>query len=75
MPTTRGSHAAVLQLIAEGMRSPAAERLTPEQLRRMAGLLDKIAVELLVPGYEDETADDALLLPSPDSEVLPVFHG
>ncbi len=47
-------HAAMLQLIAEGMRSPAAGRLSQEQLDRVAGLLDRIAVDLLVPVDEDE---------------------
>jgi hypothetical protein len=47
-------HAAMLQLIAEGMRSPAAGRVTQEQLNRVAGLLDRIAVDLLVPVDEDE---------------------
>ena len=47
-------HAAMLQLIAEGMRSPAAGRLSQEQLERVAGLLDRIAVDLLVPVDEDE---------------------
>ena len=47
-------HAAMLQLIAEGMRSPAAGRLSQNQLDRVAGLLDRIAVDLLVPVDEDE---------------------
>jgi hypothetical protein len=49
-------HAAMLQLIAEGMRSPAADQLSREQLERVAGLLDRIAVDLLVPtmGEDDE---------------------
>ncbi len=49
MTTPHQSQAAMLQLIAEGMRSPAAERLSPPQLDRIAGLLDRIAVDLLVP--------------------------
>lgn len=44
----------MLQLIAEGMRSPANGRLNQEQLDRVAGLLDRIAVDLLVPVDEDE---------------------
>ena len=44
----------MLQLIAEGMRSPAAGRLSQNQLDRVAGLLDRIAVDLLVPVDEDE---------------------
>jgi hypothetical protein len=46
----------MLQLIAEGMRSSAAERLNGPQLDRIAGLLDRIAVDLLVPtqGEDDE---------------------
>jgi hypothetical protein len=57
MTTPHQSHAAMLQLIAEGMRSPAAERLSPPQLDRIAGLLDRIAVDLLVPSAagDDET--------------------
>ena len=47
-------HAAMLQLIAEGMRSPATGRLSQDQLERVAGLLDRIAVDLLVPVDEDE---------------------
>ena len=47
-------HAAMLQLIAEGMRTPAAGRLSQEQLERVAGLLDRIAVDLLVPLADDE---------------------
>jgi hypothetical protein len=56
MTTPHQSHAAMLQLIAEGMRSPAAERLSAAQLDRIAGLLDRIAVDLLVPtaGGDDE---------------------
>ncbi len=49
MTTPHQSHAAMLQLIAEGMRSAAAERLNGPQLDRIAGLLDRIAVDLLVP--------------------------
>ena len=55
MSTPHQSHAAMLQLIAEGMRSPAAERLSASQLDRIAGLLDRIAVDLLLPS----TVDDA----------------
>jgi len=44
----------MLQLIAEGMRSPAAGKVSQEQLDRVAGLLDRIAVDLLVPVEEDE---------------------
>lgn len=53
---TNQGHAAMLQLIAEGMRSPAADQLSREQLKRVAGLLDRIAVDLLVPtmGEDDE---------------------
>ena len=42
-------HAAMLQLIAEGMRTPSAGKLTREQCERVAGLLDRIAVDLLLP--------------------------
>ena len=44
----------MLQLIAEGMRAPAAGRLSQQQLDSVAGLLDRIAVDLLVPVDEDE---------------------
>lgn len=54
MTTPHQSHAAMLQLIAEGMRSPAAERLSSPQLDRIAGLLDRIAVDLLVPTTEED---------------------
>ena len=56
MPTPHRSHAAMLQLIAEGMRSPAVERLSPSQLEQIAGLLDRIAVDLLVPNAGDDEA-------------------
>lgn len=54
MTTTHLSHAAMLQLIAEGMRSPAAGILSAEQLQRVAGILDRIAVDLMVPVVEDD---------------------
>lgn len=44
----------MLQLIADGMRSTAADRLQPNQLDRIAGLLDRIAVDLLVPTTTDD---------------------
>jgi hypothetical protein len=53
MSMTNHGHAAMLQLIAEGMRSPAADRLSREHLERVAGLLDRIAVDLLVPTPDD----------------------
>jgi hypothetical protein len=58
MTTPHQSHAAMLQLIAEGMRSSAAERFSGLQLDRIAGLLDRIAVDLLVP---TQTEDDEVL--------------
>ena len=73
MPTANQSHAAVLQLIAEGMRSPAGRGLSPEQLRRIATLLDRIAVDLLVPNYEEEE-DAACLVTSAKDERL-TFNG
>jgi len=47
-------HAAMLQLIAEGIRSPASGGLSQEQLDGVAGLLDRIAVDLLVPVADDD---------------------
>ena len=58
MTTPHQSHAAMLQLIAEGMRSSAAERFSGPQLDRIAGLLDRIAVDLLVPTQAED--DEAL---------------
>ncbi len=49
--------AALLQLIAEGIRSPNAGRLSPAQLQHLAGLLDRIAVDLLVPTTDEDEAD------------------
>ncbi len=70
---TNQSHAAMLQLIAEGIRSPASGKLSPEQLERMAGLLDRIAVDLLVPTPADDdqpghrmSLDNALLAALPN---------
>ena len=54
MTSTHLSHAAMLQLIAEGMRSPHAAQLNAEQLQRVAGILDRIAVDLMVPVIEDD---------------------
>jgi len=54
MTTPHQNHAAMLQLIAEGMRSTAPDRLQPNQLDRIAGLLDRIAVDLLVPTTTDD---------------------
>jgi hypothetical protein len=54
MTTPYQSRAAMLQLIAEGMRSTAGDRLQPGQLHRIAGLLDRIAVDLLVPTTPDD---------------------
>lgn len=54
MTTPHRNHAAMLQLIAEGMRSTDPDRLQPNQLDRIAGLLDRIAVDLLVPTPSDE---------------------
>ncbi len=51
---TNQGHAAMLQLIAEGMRSPAADQLSREQRERVASLLDRIAVDLLVPTLGDD---------------------
>ena len=66
MPTTHLGHAARLQLIAEGMRSPGAKRLSAAQLQRVAGLLDRIAVDLLVPTSD---AEDEVFAPfAPDQE-------
>jgi hypothetical protein len=62
MTMTNNGHAAMLQLIAEGMRSPAAEGLSREQLERVAGLLDRIAVDLLMP-TSDDGEERTLLLP------------
>jgi hypothetical protein len=58
MTTSHQSHAALLQLIAEGMRSASGDRLNPVQRARIAGLLDRIAVDLLVPTASDD-ADDS----------------
>jgi len=44
----------MLQLIAEGMRSTGADRLNASQRDRIAGLLDRIAVDLLVPMAADD---------------------
>ncbi len=56
MTTSHHSHAALLQLIAEGMRSSGADRLNASQRDRIAGLLDRIAVDLLVPTTSDDDA-------------------
>lgn len=57
MRRSHQSHAALLQLIAEGMRSTGGDRLNAGQRYRIAGLLDHIAVDLLVPcaAADDET--------------------
>jgi len=55
MTTSHQSRAALLQLIADGMRSASGDRLNAAQRDRIAGLLEHIAVDLLVP----TTAEDA----------------
>jgi hypothetical protein len=60
--------AALLQLIAEGIRSPSAGRLSPAQLECVAGMLDRIAVDLLVPTTDEGT--DASHLGSVDETNL-----
>jgi len=54
MTTTHLSHAAMLQLIAEGMRSPSASVPSVDQLQRVAGILDRIAADLMVPDVEGD---------------------
>ena len=54
MRRSHQSHAALLQLIAEGMRSSGGDRLNAGQRHRIAGLLDHIAVDLLVPSAADD---------------------
>jgi hypothetical protein len=61
MSTVNQAHAAMLQLIAEGIRSPAAGTLSRDQLERVAGLLDRIAVDLLVPTQGDAEDRSGLL--------------
>ncbi len=61
MSSANHAHAAMLQLIAEGIRSPAAGTLSRDQLDRVASLLDRIAVDLLVP-TPDEAEDQMGLL-------------
>ena len=58
---TKQGHAAMLQFIAEGMRSPAAGQLSAEQRERVAGLLDRIAVDLLMPVADDDESFAAFL--------------
>jgi hypothetical protein len=65
--------AAMLQLIADGMRSPNAERLSPAQLEHVAGLLDRIAVDLLVPTTNEEDGD--LALPAGEAAWRTSLHG
>jgi len=65
MTTTHLTQAAMLQLIAEGMRSPSAGILSVDQLQRFAGILDRIAVDLMVPSVADDddrtaSGDEAL---------------
>lgn len=54
MTSSHMNHAAMLQLIAEGMRSSAGRRLNADQLQRVAGILDRIAVDLMVPELEED---------------------
>jgi|GEM_PF-1757193 len=54
MTTSHQSRAALLQLIAEDMRSASGDRLNAAQRNRIAGLLDRIAVDLLVPTAADD---------------------
>lgn len=61
MTSTHLSHAAMLQLIAEGMRSPAAGAMSPDQLQRVAGILDRIAVDLMVPEADGKDEIDPAL--------------
>lgn len=60
MSTPHQSHAAMLQLIAEGMRAPMGGGLSASQRDRIAGLLDRIAVELLLP---TDAGDDVFAEP------------
>jgi hypothetical protein len=65
--------AAMLQLIADGIRSPNANRLSPAQLEHVAGLLDRIAVDLLVPTVDEE--DDYMALPAGEAAWRTSLHG
>lgn len=64
-------HAAMLQLIAEGMRSPSARNLSQAQRERVAGLLDRIAVDLLLPLDDDDQAHQRHALEASLVAVLP----
>ena len=72
MSTANQAHAAMLQLIAEGIRTPAAGKLSRDQLERVAGILDRIAVDLLVPTADAD--EDRVSLLAFDTAATSPLH-